>query len=61
MNIPWAEYWDFLSCSVDVRQPEGLQKLEDHLLHVESSMVSMVCVVCIILLLYYCSALNNIC
>ncbi|XP_032241143.1 ankyrin repeat and LEM domain-containing protein 2 isoform X2 [Nematostella vectensis] len=30
-GVPWAEYWDFLGCYVDLATPDGLDKLEAHL------------------------------
>ncbi|XP_067949070.1 ankyrin repeat and LEM domain-containing protein 2-like [Watersipora subatra] len=37
MQVPWAEYWDFLGCSVDIGQEEGLQQLEDYLKGLEAA------------------------
>ncbi|XP_010602543.1 ankyrin repeat and LEM domain-containing protein 2 isoform X2 [Fukomys damarensis] len=31
LKIPWAEYWEFLGCFVDLSSQEGLQKLEKYL------------------------------
>ncbi|XP_023576429.1 ankyrin repeat and LEM domain-containing protein 2 [Octodon degus] len=31
LKIPWAEYWEFLGCFVDLSSQEGLQRLEEYL------------------------------
>uniref|UniRef100_A0A8C2V7B5 Ankyrin repeat and LEM domain-containing protein 2 n=2 Tax=Chinchilla lanigera TaxID=34839 RepID=A0A8C2V7B5_CHILA len=31
LRIPWAEYWEFLGCFVDLSSQEGLQRLEEYL------------------------------
>ncbi|XP_048467371.1 ankyrin repeat and LEM domain-containing protein 2 isoform X2 [Rhincodon typus] len=31
MGHPWAEYWEFLGCFIDLAAPEGIQKIEDYL------------------------------
>ena len=38
MKISWIEYWDFLGCAVDLRQPEGLSKLEDYIIKLEQDL-----------------------
>ncbi|KAJ8384932.1 hypothetical protein AAFF_G00197400 [Aldrovandia affinis] len=30
-GLPWAEYWEFLGCFVDLSSEEGLQKLDEYL------------------------------
>ncbi|MEE6504371.1 hypothetical protein FKM82_005164 [Ascaphus truei] len=36
-DVPWVEYWDFLSCFTDLSCPEGLEKLEEYLSRSEAS------------------------
>ncbi|XP_041058902.1 ankyrin repeat and LEM domain-containing protein 2 [Carcharodon carcharias] len=31
MGHPWAEYWEFLGCFVDLVAPEGIRKVEEYL------------------------------
>ncbi|XP_038663525.1 ankyrin repeat and LEM domain-containing protein 2 [Scyliorhinus canicula] len=31
MGHPWAEYWEFLSCFIDLAAPEGIRKIEEYL------------------------------
>ncbi|GCC28725.1 hypothetical protein chiPu_0007159 [Chiloscyllium punctatum] len=31
MGHPWAEYWEFLGCFIDLAAPEGIRKIEDYL------------------------------
>lgn len=31
MGHPWAEYWEFIGCFIDLASAEGLRKLEEHL------------------------------
>ncbi|XP_036384723.1 ankyrin repeat and LEM domain-containing protein 2-like [Megalops cyprinoides] len=31
LGLPWAEYWDFLHCFLDLSSSEGLQRLEEYL------------------------------
>uniref|UniRef100_UPI00398EA5DA ankyrin repeat and LEM domain-containing protein 2 isoform X2 n=1 Tax=Pristiophorus japonicus TaxID=55135 RepID=UPI00398EA5DA len=31
MGHPWAEYWEFLGCFIDLAAPEGIRKIEEYL------------------------------
>lgn len=37
MGYPWAEFWDFLNCFVDLSSREGLKMLDEHLRITEDS------------------------
>ncbi|RXN18918.1 ankyrin repeat and LEM domain-containing 2 [Labeo rohita] len=37
MGHPWAEYWDFLSCFIDLSSEDGLKMLEEHLSFTQDS------------------------
>ncbi|XP_073685685.1 ankyrin repeat and LEM domain-containing protein 2-like [Garra rufa] len=40
MGHPWAEYWDFLSCFIDLTSTDGLKMLEEHLSFTEDSLIN---------------------
>ncbi|KAL1267214.1 hypothetical protein QQF64_002889 [Cirrhinus molitorella] len=40
MGHPWAEYWDFLSCFMDLSSTDGLKMLEEHLSCTEDSLIN---------------------
>ncbi|XP_072908015.1 ankyrin repeat and LEM domain-containing protein 2 isoform X3 [Hemitrygon akajei] len=37
MGHPWAEYWEFLGCFIDLATPEGIRKVEEYLSKKEST------------------------
>lgn len=39
MGHPWAEFWDFLNCFVDLSSREGLKMLDEHLRITEDGLI----------------------